>query len=134
MLAAVRSAAVLGVDAFDVTVEVDCARGLPLWTIVGLPASSVRESRQRVFAALANVGITIPARRVTCNLAPADVAKTGTGFDLPIAVALLVCLGAIPAEAVRDKVFLGELGLDGAVRPVRGVLPVARRLCAEDAR
>lgn len=126
MLAAVRSAAVLGVDAFDVTVEVDCTRGLPQWTIVGLAASSVRESRERVTAALTNAGIDIPPRRFTVNLAPADVAKTGTAFDLPIAVAVLVALEMIPAERVKNLVFLGELGLDGSVRPVRGVLSVAR--------
>ena len=126
MLAAVRSAAVLGVDAYDVTVEVDCTRGLPQWTIVGMAASSVKESRERVTAALHNAGIEIPARRYTVNLAPADVAKTGTAFDLPIAVAVLVALEVVPAERVRDLVLLGELGLDGSVRPVRGVLSVAR--------
>ena len=126
MLAAVRSAAVLGVDAFDIIVEVDCTRGLPYWTIVGMPASSVRESRERVSAALANAGIDVPARRYTINLAPADVAKTGTAFDLPIAIAVLVALEIVPPERVNNLVFLGELGLDGSVRPVRGVLSVAR--------
>ncbi|MEX2154573.1 MAG: YifB family Mg chelatase-like AAA ATPase [Gemmatimonadaceae bacterium] len=128
MLAAVRSAAVLGVEAFDVTVEVDCTRGLPLWTIVGMAASSVKESRERVAAALANAGIDLPPRRITVNLAPADVAKVGTAFDLPIAVAVLVAFGVVDEVAVRGTVFLGELGLDGSVRPVRGVLSVARRL------
>jgi magnesium chelatase family protein len=134
MLAAVRSAAVLGVDAFDVTVEVDCTRGLPQWTIVGMAASSVKESRERVSSALANAGIDLPQRRVTVNLAPADVAKTGTAFDLPIAVAVLVAFGIVPEDRVRDTVFLGELGLDGSVRPVRGVLSVARRLLAGEPR
>lgn len=131
MLAAVRSAAVLGVEAFDVTVEVDCTRGLPQWTIVGMPANSVKESRERVAAALANAGITLPPRKITCNLAPADVAKTGTAFDLPIAVAVLVAFGIVAEDRVRDAVFLGELGLDGSVRPVRGVLSVARRLARD---
>lgn len=134
MLAAVRSAAVLGVEAYDVTVEVDCTRGLPQWTIVGMPASSVKESRERVSAALANAGINLPPRRITCNLAPADVAKTGTAFDLPIAVAVLVAFGIVSEHSVRDAVFLGELGLDGSVRPVRGVLSVARRLLRNGAR
>jgi magnesium chelatase family protein len=134
MLAAARSAAVLGVDAFDVTVEVDCTRGLPQWTIVGMAAGSVKESRERVASALANAGLTLPPRRITVNLAPADVAKTGTAFDLPIAVAVLVALEIVPADAIRSFVFLGELGLDGAVRPVRGVLPVARRLMQMEAR
>lgn len=128
MLAAVRSAAVLGVEAFDITVEVDSTRGLPQWTIVGMPASSVKESRERVTSALTNSGVDLPPRRITVNLAPADVAKTGTAFDLPIAIAVLVAFGLIEPDAVRDCLFLGELGLDGAVRPVRGVLPVARRL------
>ena len=132
MLAAVRSGAVLGVEAFDVTVEVDCTRGLPQWTIVGMPAGSVREARERVSSALANAGFDLPPRRLTCNLAPADVAKTGTAFDLPIAVAVLVAFEIVAADRVRDMVFLGELGLDGSIRSVRGALPVARRLRARD--
>src|SRR5436190_21686815 len=98
MLAAVRSAAVVGVEAFDVTVEVDCTRGLPHWTIVGMAGSSVKESRERVSSALANAGITLPPRRVTVNLAPADRAKVGTAFDLPIAVAALVAFEIVPEE------------------------------------
>jgi magnesium chelatase family protein len=99
-----------------------------------MPASSVKESRERVAAALANAGIALPPRRLTVNLAPADVAKTGTAFDLPIAVAVLVAFGIVAEEQVRDAVFLGELGLDGSVRPVRGVLPVARRLIQQGTR
>jgi magnesium chelatase family protein len=130
MLAAIRSAAVLGIDAYDVCVEVDVAQGLPHWTIVGLPSGEVKESRERVTAALANSGFVVPARRVTVSLSPGDQRKAGTGFDLPIAVGLLVALGALPAECVEGLVFLGELGLDGAVRPVRGVLSVARHLAS----
>jgi magnesium chelatase family protein len=133
MLAAVRSAAVFGIDAFDVVVEVDATRGLPQWTIVGMPASSVRESRERVASALANSGVDVPPRRITVNLAPADMAKTGTGFDLPIAIAVLRSLDLVAPEPASGCAFLGELGLDGALRPVRGVLPVARRLAALDA-
>ena len=127
MLATVRSAAILGIEAFDVLVEVDVALGLPQWTIVGLPAGGVKESRERVSAALANAGLPMPPRRVTVNLAPADIRKEGTAFDLPIALGVLVALGMLPAEALDRLVVLGELGLDGAVRGVRGVLPVARR-------
>jgi magnesium chelatase family protein len=127
MLATARSAAVLGIEAFDVLVEVDVALGLPQWTIVGLPAGAVKESRERVTAALANAGLRLPPRRVTVNLAPADVRKEGTAFDLPVALALLVALGALPARALDHLVVLGELGLDGTIRGVRGVLPVARR-------
>ena len=128
MLAAIRSAAVVGIDAYDVCVEIDVAQGLPQWVIVGLPAGEVKESRERVTAALNNSGFTLPPRRVTVSLSPGDQRKAGTGFDLPIAIGLLVALGALPAECVEGFTFLGELGLDGAMRPVRGVLSVARHL------
>ena len=134
MLAAIRSASVLGIDASDVCVEVDVAHGLPHWTIVGLPAGEVKESRERVTAALANSGFTVPPRRVTVSLSPGDTRKAGTGFDLPIAVGLLVALGALSAESVDGLVFLGELGLDGAIRGVRGVLSVARHLSTRTCR
>src|SRR5436190_22629099 len=130
MLAAIRSASVLGIDAFDVCVEVDVASGLPHWTLVGLPAGEVKESRERVSAALANSGFVLPPRRITVSLSPGDLRKAGTGFDLPIAVGLLVALGALSPESVDGLAFLGELGLDGAVRGVRGVLSVARQLSA----
>src|SRR3954471_13267054 len=116
MLAAVRSAAVFGIDAHDVCVEVDVAQGLPHWTIVGLPAGEVKESRERVSAALANSGVALPARRITVSLSPGDLRKAGCGFYLPIAVGLLVAIGALSAESVEGLVFLGELGLDGAIR------------------
>lgn len=134
MLAAIQSAAVLGIEAYDVTVEVDCAQGLPQWFIVGLPAGSVRESRERVGAALANSGFKLPPRRITVNLAPADVKKDGTAFDLPIALGILAATGQIPPERVRELVVVGELGLDGSVRAVRGALPVARRVAAAGGR
>src|SRR5574342_682932 len=100
MLAAVRSAAVLGIEAYHVLVEVDVAPGLPSWTIVGLAAGAVRESRERVSAALLNSGFQLPPRRVTVNLAPADVRKDGTAFDLPIALGLLVATGQLNDGAV----------------------------------
>jgi magnesium chelatase family protein len=127
MLAAVRSAAVLGIDAYDVTVEVDATQGLPQWTIVGLPVGAVKESRERVGSALVNSGFTLPPRRITINLAPADVRKDGTAFDLPIALGILVATEQLPAESVDRRVFVGELGLDGSVRGIRGALPIARR-------
>jgi len=126
MLATIRSAAVIGIDAYDVCVEVDCARGLPQFAIVGLPAGSVKESRERVSAAILNAGFLLPARRVTVNLAPADRKKEGTGFDLPIALGVLVATGQIAAECVVGVAAVGELALDGAIRPVRGLLPIAR--------
>lgn len=134
MLAAIRSAAVLGVDAYDVTVEVDATKGLPQWTIVGLAAGSVKEAKERVAAALSNAGFVLPPRRYTINLAPADQRKDGTAFDLPIALGVLVATGQLDAEAVRDCAALGELGLDGALRPVRGVLPIALHLARSPSR
>jgi magnesium chelatase family protein len=128
MLAAVRSAAVSGIDAYDICVEVDVARGLPNWLLVGLPAGEVKESRERVSAALANSGFELPVRRTTISLSPGDTKKSGTGFDLPIAVALLVAIGVLTPESVDGLTILGELGLDGSVRGVRGVLSVARHL------
>jgi magnesium chelatase family protein len=128
VLAAIASAAVVGIDAYHVLVEVDVAAGLPQWTIVGLPAGSVKESRERVSAALVNSGFQVPPRRVTINLAPADIRKDGTAFDLPIALGLLVATGQLRTGATDGIVALGELGLDGSLRPVRGVLPVARLL------
>ncbi len=130
MLAAAQSAAVLGIDAFDITVEVHVANGLPQWTLVGLAATAVKESRDRVGAALANSGFTIPPRRIVCNLQPADTPKTGTAFDLPIALALLAASGQLPPDALQGVCAIGELGLDGHLRAVRGVLAVARHVAA----
>jgi magnesium chelatase family protein len=132
MLAAVRSASVLGIDAYDVCVEADIARGLPNWFIVGLAAGEVKESRERVAAALANSGFELPPRRTTISLSPGDIRKAGTAFDLPIAVALLIAHEIIPPACAAGLTFLGELGLDGAIRGVRGVLSVARHLASAD--
>src|SRR3954467_4197679 len=126
MLAAVRSAALIGIDAYDVIVEVDAAPGLPQWTIVGLPAGAVKESRERVGAALLNSGFDVPPRRITINLAPADIKKDGTAFDLPIALGVLVATGQLDSAQLESRLFVGELGLDGALRTVRGTLSVAR--------
>ena len=126
MLAAIRSAAVLGIEAYDVTVEVDAAAGLPQFTVVGLPAGGVKESRDRVGAALVNSGFTLPPRRLTVNLAPADIRKDGTAFDVPIALGVLVATGQLPAHAAERLLLVGELGLDGSIRAVRGALPIAR--------
>ncbi len=134
MLAAVRSAAVLGIDAYDVTVEVDAALGLPTWTIVGLAAHAVRESRERVTAAVLNAGFALPPRRVTVNLAPADTPKNGTAFDLPIALALLMATGQLTLAGADALTIVGELGLDGSIRPIRGALPLARHVAREGAR
>ncbi len=133
MLASLRSAAILGIVATEVTVEVNVSQGLPLWTIVGLADSVVRESKERVVAALRECGFRIPSVRVLAALAPADVRKTGNGFDLPIALGFLVATGQLRPEAVARLVAVGELGLDGSLRPVRGALSVARLVkCAPD--
>ena len=125
MFTQVRSAALSGVDSFPVSVEASLTSGLPSFSIVGLPAGAVREGRERVTAALASAGFPIPHRRLTINLAPADVPKTGSAFDLPIAIALLVVAGHLRAEEADGLVFVGELGLDGELRPVRGALSIA---------
>lgn len=128
MLAAVQSAAVLGIEAFRVLVEVDAAQGLPQWTIVGLAAGAVKESRERVTAALVHSGFIVPSKRLTVNLAPADIRKDGTAYDVPIALAVLVATGQLSPEPLRGLLAIGELGLDGSLRPVRGALPVARHI------
>ena len=127
MLARITSAATLGVDAFLVDVEVDLSNGLPCMNVVGLPDGAVRESRERVTAAIQNTGLEIPPRKVTINLAPADVKKDGSAFDLPISIGLLAANSVL--QAPEATCIIGELGLDGDVRPVRGVLAIALR-CA----
>ncbi len=124
MLARVFSSAVIGVDGLPVRVEVDLARGLPSFSTVGLAEGAVREAKDRVRAAVRNCGYAFPAARITVNLAPAAVKKEGAGYDLPIALGILAASGCLPLESLRDAWFIGELSLDGAVRPVRGVLPM----------
>ena len=116
----------LGIDAFPIRVEVDSARGIPSFQLVGLPEASVRESRVRVRAALQQIGIDLNEYVITVNLAPADLKKSGGSFDVAIAAATLAALGKIPAEALLGVALLGELSLTGAIRPVRGVLPALR--------
>lgn len=125
MLARVLSAAVLGIDAYLVRVEADVSLGLPTFSTVGLPQGAVREAEKRVVAALKNSGFNVPPRRITINLAPADVRKEGSAFDLPIAVGILASTGQLSEERLGRFVLLGELGLDGSLRAVRGALPVA---------
>ncbi len=127
MLAQITSAAIRGIDSFLVRVEVNLGGGLPSFSVVGLPQGAVREGRDRVWAALGNVGIQIPPRKITVNLAPADVKKEGSAFDLPIAVGLLVGTGHLPRERAEGPALVGELGLDGTLRPIRGALAVAER-------
>jgi magnesium chelatase family protein len=121
-LAVLRSRALCGMDALPVSVEVHLANGLPAFTIVGLPDTEVRESKDRVRAALQNAGFEIPARRITVNLAPADVPKESGRFDLPIALGILAASGQIPGIEMARYEFAGELSLSGQLRPVRGAL------------
>jgi magnesium chelatase family protein len=125
MLASLRSAAVFGVDACPVHVEVDVGYGFPSFTMVGLPDTSVRESRDRVRSAIRNSGFEFPPHRITVNLAPADVRKAGASFDLPIALGILAASGIVERRLIADTVLLGELSLDGSIHATRGVLPIA---------
>ncbi len=134
MLARCSSAALLGLEALTVTVEVDLGPGLPALQMVGLAGASVQEARERVRSALRHSGFRVPLGRVVVNLAPADLRKEGPGFDLPVALGLLMASGQLPAEALRGVWSSGELCLDGQLRPVRGVLAVALRARAEGAR
>jgi magnesium chelatase family protein len=124
MLARLESAAVFGVDAYPVHVEVDVGLGLPFFRMVGLPDASVRESRDRVRAAIRNSGFDFPSHRVTINLAPADVRKAGSAFDLPIALGILAAEGVVRTD-LTNIVLVGELSLDGSIHAARGVLPIA---------
>ena len=125
MIAKTYSATVLGIDAHPIDVEVDVSLGLNVFNIVGLPDSSIRESRDRVMTAISNCGYSIPVRKVIVNLAPANLRKIGSGFDLPIAVALLGALGIFSSKMLHDYMIVGELSLDGSIRPIRGLLPIA---------
>ncbi|UCF20595.1 MAG: YifB family Mg chelatase-like AAA ATPase [Gemmatimonadota bacterium] len=131
MLARVRSAAILGIDAYIVAVEVDAAPGLPAMATVGLAQSAVKEGRERVLAALVNSGYEVPPRKITINLAPADIKKEGSHFDLPIACGLLAATGQIRGGRLERYALAGELGLDGALRPIRGALSMTQAVAAE---
>ncbi len=128
MLALTHSVGLVGINAFQVDVEVDLTRGLPTFTIVGLPDNAVKESRERVQAAIGNTGFTLPSKKLTINLAPAGRKKEGAAFDLPIAVGLLAASGFVPKERASKYAYLAELALDGSLRPVKGVLPMAAGL------
>ncbi len=125
MLAKILSGAVIGIDAYLVEVEVDISQGLPTFSTVGLPEGAVRESKERVKAAIKNSGYEFPSDRITVNLAPADVRKEGSAFDLPMALGILAATGVIERASYQDHLFIGELALDGMLRPVKGVLPTS---------
>ena len=125
MLARVLSSAVFGIDAYRVEVEVDIAQGLPTFATVGLPEGAVKESKDRVKAAIKNCGYDFPPRRITVNLAPADIKKEGAAFDLPIAIGILAATETVQKTKLNHYSILGELSLDGQVKPIKGVLPIA---------
>jgi magnesium chelatase family protein len=125
MFARVASAAVIGIEAAAIDVEVDVGVGLPCCNIVGLPDAGIREGRVRIRGALDNCGFRLPPRRITVNLAPADLRKDGAAFDVPIAVGMLCAAELVAPQALEGTLFVGELALDGTLRPVRGVLPIA---------
>ncbi|MBR5329455.1 MAG: YifB family Mg chelatase-like AAA ATPase [Firmicutes bacterium] len=135
MLAKVNSIALRGLEPHIVTVEADVSNGMFSFDIVGLPEAAVKESRERIKAALKNAGYVFPAKRIIVNLAPADLKKNGTGFDLPIAVALLLATNQISSVFVpKNGYFFGELSLDGSVAPINGVLPMVNGICSVDPR
>jgi len=125
MLSRLYSASTYGTEAYRLEIEVDISRGLPAVSIVGLPDTAIRESKDRVKSAIKNCGYEYPRGRITVNLAPCDIKKEGPAFDLPIAVGILASTGQISFNLLRDFVFLGELALNGKIRPVKGVLPMA---------
>lgn len=125
MYSMLLSASVFGIDAFTVEIETHIDNALPNFIIVGLPDSAIKESRERVSAAIKNSGFVFPAKRITINLAPADIKKEGSAFDLPIAIGILTSLELIPRDALADTYILGELSLDGQLRAIRGALPIA---------
>src|SRR6476619_4923772 len=125
MVQRVSTVAFEGIEARAVDVQVQVAPGLPAFAIVGLPDKAVFEARERVRSALIASGLALPARRITVNLAPADLPKEGSHYDLPIALVLMAAIGAIPPDALAGFTVLGELGLDGSIAPVAGVLPAA---------
>jgi len=124
MLVKINSAALLGLEAYEIEIEVDASRGLPGQTIVGLPDAAVKESRDRVKAAIENSGFEFPAGYFTINLAPADTKKEGPLYDLPIALGKLLVAEQITSKKLADHVVLGELSLDGTVRPINGILSI----------
>ena len=125
MLARVFSCAINGLDGVVVEVEVDTGQGLPAIVIVGLPGKAVQESRDRVQMAIKNAGLVFPRKRITVNLAPASVHKEGPAYDLPIALGVLIATNQLPPHCLDDSFVVGELSLDGSVRHIRGVLPMA---------
>ncbi len=131
MLSIIKSMSLMGLEGYLINVQVDVSAGMPCWEIVGLPDTSVKESKERVKTAIKNSGYELLSRKVVVNLAPADIKKEGSFFDLPIAIGILMCCGEIKNENISDIVFVGELSLDGSINKINGILPMcieARKL------
>ena len=125
MISKITTATIFGIDGIKIDVEVDLSNGLPAFNIVGLPETAVKESKERVRAAIKNAGFEFPGDRITINLAPADVRKEGSSFDLPIAIGILTSMGIMKEGVIKDYLIAGELSLDGRIKGIRGVLPIA---------
>ncbi|HPP00031.1 MAG TPA: magnesium chelatase domain-containing protein, partial [bacterium] len=125
MYVKIFSSATIGIEAYIMEVELDMIPGQPGLTIVGLPDAAIKESKERVRSALVNCGFPFPPKRMTINLAPADIPKEGSSLDLPISIAFIAAMGLVPLENLNKVILLGELALDGTLRPIRGALPVA---------
>src|SRR5436190_22412680 len=125
MCARIKTVSFQGVDVITIDVQVQISSGMPGFTIVGLPDKAVAESRERIRSAFHAIGLSLPYRRITVNLAPADVQKEGSHYDLPIALGLLAVTGVIPSDVLSEYVVLGELSLDSRIAPISGVLPAA---------
>ncbi len=125
MYSIVNTATIFGIDSKLISVEADISEGMPIFEMVGYLSSEVKEAKERVRAALKNAGFALPIKRITVNFSPASIRKTGAGFDLPIAVAILSAIGIIECEKLADTCLLGEIGLDGKIQPVKGVLSMA---------
>ena len=130
MLSIVNSMTIAGINGYKIEIQVDVSNGMPSWDIVGLPDTSIRESKERVRTAIKNTGYNLPSKKIIINLAPANIKKEGAIFDLGIAIAVLKNIGIVEKETLEDKVFLGELSLDGTINPIIGVLP----MCIESKR
>jgi len=124
MYSTIKTAIIQGIQTKPIQVEVDISSGMPMFDMVGYLSPEVREGKERIRTALHNIGVILPAKRITINLSPANLRKSGTGFDLPIAIAILQSLGVVPEETCQDKLYIGELGLNGQILPVNGVLPI----------
>jgi magnesium chelatase family protein len=131
MLSKLSAAAIMGVDALRIEVETNLDSGIPAFIVVGLPDSAIKESRERILTALKNSGYAVPPKKITVNLAPADVRKEGTAFDLTIAMGILACMGVVPLDSLQTTMVLGELALDGLLRRITGALPIAMMAARE---